>query len=134
MDGRCHPYFKQLRSLSGRHRPAKVVSLSFITAVRTQKGQLLGGLYAFCNHSVLQTAAHIDHRANDSRFVCVSIDLVNKRLIYLQCVDWKLPQITQARVTRPEVINGQAHPHRFQFLQHWDTELGMLHQNGFGQF
>ena len=58
-----------------------------------------------------EALAHADHGADDRRAHRIGADLMDERLIDLQHVDGKVPQIAQARVPRSEVVDRQLHPH-----------------------
>jgi len=56
--------FKKLGKVLGKHGPAKIISLGFVTLVRPEKFQLLLGFHSLGNHAELQAAAHTDYRGH----------------------------------------------------------------------
>src|ERR1700733_1018531 len=101
--------FEQAGELLGIHRSAEIVSLRLVTLVSLKKGEFCFGFYALGNQSQLKASAHADHRGHNDRLVVRAGDLTDERLVDLQGIDRKLRKITQARVTRAEVVDRHLH-------------------------
>ena len=90
----------------GRQGSAEEIALPFGTLQGLQKGELRLRFYAFGDDLQLEAAAQGDDGGDDDGFVRVAIDILNKRLVNLERIDRKSPQIAQARIPGTEVING----------------------------
>src|SRR5580658_4923101 len=100
---------EQIGELFGRHWSAEIVSLPLVAKVSLKKFQLLLRFHTLRNDPQLKASAHADYRRHDGGLVGSSGDLTDKRLINLQGIDREFPQITQAGVTRAEIIDGNRH-------------------------
>src|SRR5450755_4290205 len=129
----CNSGFEQLGELLGKHWPADIVSLRLVTSVSLEKCQLFLCFHALSNHPKLKASAQPDHCLHDDDFVGYGGDLTDERLVDLEGINGKLPEIAQAGVPRAEVIDRNLHASVSQCRENRCGGLGMLHQNAFGQ-
>ena len=117
----------------GRHRAAEIEPLPFAALLRAKERVLFQRLDALGDDAVSEAPAHADHRAHDRRPAGGRRDLMDERLINLEDIDRKLPQIGHARVTGPEVIDRDGHAECPQRLQHFHRRRGLSHEDALGQ-
>src|ERR1700691_553104 len=125
--------FQSLGQLLAKHSAAEIVSLRLVTLVSREKRQLFFRFHALSNHRKLKASAEPDHCLHDDDFVGHGGDLTDERLVDLEGINGKLPEIAQAGVPRAEVIDRNLHPSLSQCRENGCGGLGMLHQNAFGQ-
>jgi hypothetical protein len=104
-DCRCYTGFKQFGEPLGNHRTTEIEALSLFTTSGLKESKLVLRFHTFRDDSLLETSPHVDYRADDGGIFAPRIDFLHERLVYLQGVDWKLTQITQAGITSTEIID-----------------------------
>src|SRR5665213_3306094 len=128
-NGDCfgHSRFEQLGKLLGRYRAAEIISLRFITLVSPEKCQLFLSFHAFSNDPQSHASAHTDNRTHNSDIAGSHCDLTDKGLVDFNGIDWKFPQITQAGITSPKIIDGNLDPVRSEGLENGCSGLSSFH-------
>jgi hypothetical protein len=80
--------------------------------VRAQKIQLLAGLHALGNDLELEVVRAADDRECNRRVIGVGGEVLNERSVDFDGVDRKSLQVGKARLTRSEVVDGEANSQR----------------------
>src|SRR5690348_17862994 len=96
------------------HWPAEAVALHRMHAGGAQEQMLIGGLNAFRRHLHAETAAEADDGMNDGRSIGGLLDRAHETRIDLELVEWKTPQIKQARVAGAEIVERKTHADAFE--------------------
>src|ERR687890_486156 len=100
-----HPVYR-----SGRQGGGEEVSLTQPTAQTDQRGALLGDFDAFGDRLQLERVAQPDDRPCQGRAVGAKPDLLDERARDLEDVDREPLEITERRVPRTEVVDGEPDP------------------------
>src|SRR5689334_7875584 len=90
-----------LESLADRvaiHRTREVIALPFVAAERGHDLHLLFGLDAFGDNCLLERGAKPSDRADDRFRVALAGEVACERLVDLDLVEGKLPQIVDRRI------------------------------------
>ena len=77
--------------------------------------------------------AQVNDRAHNRRIVRIFADVGDKRLIDLQCIDWKTLQVVKRRITGAEIVNCNLDSHQFQLVQFLNRLFRIFHDRAFGQ-
>ena len=85
--------FEQFRKLVRRHGPAEIKALEFIARVRAQKVRLRLGFHTLRDHGHTQIPAHCYGGLGNTTILRMIGQVVNKRAIDLDSVDWKFPEV-----------------------------------------
>jgi hypothetical protein len=70
-------------------------------------------LYTFSYHLQAHGLGQCDHRMDDRRVLNLLVQTIDERLVDLQDIYWKTPQVTQRRVARTEVVYREPHSQAF---------------------
>jgi len=135
-DGRtrlARPGVQQLHELVGSQRPAEEVALSLPAPLGLKKRELLPRFHAFRDDAMPEALAHADDGADDGGARWIGADLVDERLIDLQHVDRKLPQIAQVRVPGSEIVDRHLDAQVLQGLERERGGFAMLDEGTFRQ-
>src|SRR6267154_3643134 len=108
---------QELRHRLGMNGGGKEIPLRLIATVHAQEFQLLHGLDSFGDHPHPQRMRERDHRLGDRRVVPVLVGLAYERTVDLKAIDRQTREIAQARIARPEVVDGDLHPQCFQIIE-----------------
>src|ERR1700745_3330268 len=96
-------------NLSRGHRPAEAVALHRMHAGGAREQMLLAVLDAFRCDLHAETAAEADDGMNDGRGIGGLLDRAHETRIDLELVEWKTPQIKQARIAGAEIVERKTH-------------------------
>src|ERR1700689_3527455 len=105
---------KQLSRLLGRNGMAKIIALSLAATVALKEFELRAGFHSLCNYPLFEADTDTDHCAHNGRIRRVLSDLLHERLMQLQRVYRKPPQIGKAGIPGAEVVDCQRHTHSLQ--------------------
>ena len=97
-------------NLFGGDWATEVIPLRLLTAMRSKECQILSRLHSFRDDPQVEALAHADNCNGNGRIVRILTELVYKRPVDFQCIERKLFKITQAGVTRSEVIDRYDDP------------------------
>src|SRR5665647_1108555 len=100
------------------HRPAEIVTLALVAMLSQKKCVLLRCFHTLRNEAELEAFTQADHGTDDGGIVLVAGHPAHERLVDLQGIDRKLPQITQAGVTNAEVIDRKLYTQVCERTQH----------------
>src|SRR5271168_3037070 len=89
--------------------------------------------HAFSNDSKFEAAAHADNGTDDRSVVRSGRDLTYERLVDLECVDWKFPEIAETGISSAEIIDGDLNSPVSERFQDRCSGLGALHQHAFSE-
>src|ERR1700683_4122375 len=98
--------------MGNRERSPDEISLDFVAALLREERKLILRLDAFGEDRQFQSAGKSDHGADDCRGLRVGSDVGNEGLIDLDLVEGKRLQIGQGRISRAEIVHGDAYSQR----------------------
>ncbi len=128
------PVLSSFANCSAITEPAEIVALRLVALMSLQKRQLFQRFHTLGHHAQLQAAAHADHGRHDGGLIRSSGDLADKGLVNLQRINRKFSQVTQAGISRAEIVHRQLDSAAAQYLHNGLRGLGALHQDDFGKF
>src|SRR5262250_2194971 len=94
---------------------------------------LVGGLDIFRRHLHAETAAKADNGMHDGCSIGGLLDRAHETRIDLELVEWKAPQIKQARIAGAEIVERKAHADAFEPQHRQFRALEIAEQGGFGE-
>jgi hypothetical protein len=118
---------------AGGHGTTEEVPLGLVAFEVLEKRQLLGLFHALGHDPQVQAARHADHGRDDRRVVTARTDLSNEGLVDLQGIDGETPQVAQARIAGPKVIDGDPDAALAQRLEDLRGRRDVLHEHALGQ-
>ena len=90
-----------------RYRMAEIVALAFIAMLSQKKCTLPRCFHALRDDAQLEAFAHVDNGADNGGIVRAAGNPAHERLVDLQGINRKLPQIAEAGIARAEVIDRE---------------------------
>src|SRR5690349_10809295 len=115
-------------------RPAEQVALHLAAARETQQYALLLGLHAFHDNSHSQRSSQRHDGLDDDPGIAGLIEGGCEAAVDLDLVKWKLLQIAETRIPRPEIVQRQAHAQRAQIFEPCGGLSRLLDQYALGHF
>ena len=82
-----------------------MVTLDRVAPFRDREVELFQRFHAFHRGGHAEAGAHRDYCANDRRTFSILWHLPDKRLVDLDLVEWKTPQIAERRIARAEIVH-----------------------------
>ena len=77
---------------------------------------------------------HRDNRLGDRYVIRIARNVFNERTVDLDMVDRKAFEITQGRIARAKIIQGDADAARLELAQHGCRAFRVIHHQTFGDF
>src|SRR3990170_2550855 len=113
-------------------RAAEQKALPLVAAFGAQTAQFGFGLDAFGGNRHAETDAEADDRTNDRLRVEVGSEASHERLVDLDLVERKAPEIAQAGIAGAEIVHRNAHAERAQRVQRGKHLGALLQKQRFG--
>ncbi len=113
---------------------AEVVTLSFDAGMGLQEGELLSRFNTLSHHPLFETLADRNNGGDDNGFLGSAADVVDERLVDLERIDRKTPQIAQTGIAGAKVIDGNLYSEVLERVQDRRRLIRVLHEPTFGQF
>lgn len=104
---------------------------------RVHADQELGGgfvLDTLSHDGETELLAEPDRRADDGSVFGIGQQIKHERAVDLEPVEWKLPEIAQARVTGTEIIEQDPHAELLNALEDGEHATFVMEQDVFGDF
>src|SRR3569833_2043682 len=115
-------------------RAAEVVALQLVATVLAQELEVRKGYDALGHHLEPERMAERDDGPHDGGIVGVAVDVAHETLVDLEAVDGKTLEIAEAGIAGAEIVHRNVDAQRLQRL-HGDIDaLGIVHDEGLGQF
>src|SRR6185295_15398895 len=95
--------------------------------------ELLGCFYALGYHFEPQAVRERNDGLHDGRIVGSRHEVLDEAAVDLEIVDGEAAQITHARVTGAEIVDGHEHTHRAEFAQDVRGLLWIGHHRALGE-
>ena len=118
--------------MSRRQRFAQQEALNFVAAQLPEFAKLVLGFDAFGDNVEAEIGTHPDHRLEDHPGPAIRSLTLNERLVDLDLVERKTAQITQAGISRAEIVERDPDVHRPQLMQGLQRPLILIQQHAFG--
>src|SRR5690554_5660563 len=119
---------KQAGDLGRSERWAEQKALAVAAPVTGQELELPLGLDAFSDRVEPEPLRDRQDGAADRLIVAARVELGDEGAVDLEHVDRKAAKVTQARISRSEIVDREPHPGLFQAAQARLHSIGILHQ------
>src|SRR5678815_1883424 len=108
---------------------AEIVALALIAMLSQKKCALLRCFHALRDDAQLEAFAHVDYGADNGGIVRAAGNSAHERLVDLQGINRKLPQIAEAGIARAKVIDRELDAQVCESMQYGISKLGIPHKD-----
>lgn len=117
-----------------RHRPPGEEALVFVAASFPQEGELVGVFHAFRKGAQPEVVRHPRDDVHDGRIVRLARAVADERAVDLEFVGRQALEVSEVRITGPEIVDGKPYPEPVEGAQLLDHVLGIVHRDALGDF